>query len=243
MGKNLRQQRRGKGSPRYRVSSFNNLGKISYAALPSGLDKGGEGKVVDIVHSPGRRTPAAVVDFKQADAKGVMRSRKQLVLPAEGVFIGQTVGSTPDTGNVISLKDIPEGAKIFNIELHPGDGGRLCRASGSFATVVSKSETNCTVLLPSRAKKVLQLDCRATVGVSASSGRKEKPFMKAGTKFYSMRSLGKLYPHVSGVSMNAVNHPFGGQTRPGKPKTVSRHMPPGKKVGSISPRRTGRKKK
>ena len=229
MGKNLRQQRRGKGSPRYRVPSHNYPGKISYANMPEG-----EGKIVDIVHSPGRRTPAAVVDFS---------GTKKTLLPAEGVFVGQSIGNTTDNGNITELKNIPEGTKIFNIELHPGDGGRICRASGTFATVISKSSDNCTLLMPSREKKIISLDCRATVGISASSGRTEKPFMKAGTKFYSMRALGKLYPHVAGVSMNAVNHPFGGSTRPGRPKTVSRHMPPGKKVGSISPRRTGRKKK
>ncbi len=58
-----------------------------------------------------------------------------------------------------------------------------------------------------------------------------------------MMALGRAYPHTAGVSMNAVNHPFGGQTRPGKVKTISRHMPPGKKVGSISPSRTGKKKR
>ncbi len=232
MGKNLRQQRRGKGSPRYSVPSFRYLGKISYAALPIG--EGKDGVIVDIIHSPGRRTPAAVVDFD---------GRKKLLLPAEGVFIGQTIGSTPDNGNISALRGIPEGTKIFNIELHPGDDGKLCRASGSFATVISKAADKCTLLMPSRAKKVVSMDCMATIGVPASSGRTEKPFMKAGTRFYSMRGRGKAYPHTSGVSMNAVNHPFGGQTRPGKPKTVSRHMPPGKKVGSISPRRTGRKKK
>lgn len=228
MGKNLRQQRRGKGSPRYSVPSHNYIGKISYANLK------GDGMVVDIVHSPGRRTPAAIVNFS---------GEKQLLLPAEGVFIGQSISSAVDNGNVVKLKDVPEGTKIFNIELHPGDGGKLCRASGAFATIISKTEGKCTVLMPSREKKSISLDCRATIGVTASSGRIDKPFMKAGTKHYSMKALGKLYPHVAGVSMNAVNHPFGGQTRPGKPKTVSRHMPPGKKVGSISPRRTGKKKK
>ena len=157
--------------------------------------------------------------------------------------VGQKIGATSENGNVAALRNISEGTKIFNVELNPGDGGRLCRASGSFATVISKDPTNCTLLMPSREKKVVSLDCRATVGIGASSGRTEKPFMKAGTKHHSMKALGKLYPHVQGVSMNACNHPFGGQTRPGRPKTVSRHMPPGKKVGSISPRRTGRKKK
>lgn len=228
MGKNLRQQRRGK-SPRYGVHSFRHLGKINYANLPEG-----DGVVIDIVHSRGRRTPAAVVDFN---------GTKKLMLPAEGVFVGQKIGLTSENGNVASLKDIAEGTKIFNVELNPGDGGRLCRASGSFATIVSKDPTNCTLLMPSREKKVVSIDCRATVGIGASSGRTEKPFMKAGTKHHSMKALGKLYPHVQGVSMNACNHPFGGQTRPGRPKTVSRHMPPGKKVGSISPRRTGKRKK
>ncbi|MBS3050640.1 MAG: 50S ribosomal protein L2 [Candidatus Aenigmarchaeota archaeon] len=228
MGKNLRQQRRGKGSPRYSAHSHRYNGKTRYA------DVQGEGVVVDIVHSPGRRVPAAVVDFN---------GRKSLMLPAEGVFVGQVIGNSTDVGNITRLKNLSEGTKIFNIELHPGDGGRLCRASGSFATIISKDVNNCTVLMPSREKKVISMDCRASVGIVASSGRTEKPFMKAGTKHHSMKALGKLYPHVQGVSMNACNHPFGGQTRPGKPKTVSRHMPPGKKVGSISPRRTGKRKK
>ena len=237
MGKNLRQQRRGKGSPRYSAHSHRYDGKTRYS------DVQGEGVVVDIVHSPGRRVPAAVVDYKHTDAKGVISWRKSLMRPAEVLFVGQKISNTNETGNITHLKNLPEGTKIFNIELHPGDGGRLCRASGSFATIISKDVNNCTVLMPSREKKVISTDCRATVGIGASSGRTEKPFMKAGTKHYSMKALGKLYPHVQGVSMNACNHPFGGQTRPGKPKTVSRHMPPGKKVGSISPKRTGKRKK
>lgn len=229
MGKNLVQQKRGKGGPRYRVPSFRYLGKISYANLPQG-----EGEVVDIVHSPGHKIPAAVVNFS---------GRRVLMIPAEGVHVGQKISNALEIGNVTQLREVPEGTKIFNIELNPGDGGKLCRASGTFATVISKDETKTIVLMPSKEKKVLSADCRATIGAVASSGRTDKPFMKAGTKHYSMKALGHLYPVVSGVSMNAVNHPFGGQTRPGKPKTVSRHMPPGKKVGSISARRTGRKKK
>jgi large subunit ribosomal protein L2 len=229
MGKNLRQQARGKGGPRYRVPSHNYPGKLSYARMPEG-----EGRVIDIVHSPGRRTPSAVVEFK-----GMIKR----MIPAEGVFIGQVIRNSAENGCITKLKEIPEGTKIFNVELNPGDGGKLCRASGAFATVVTKNENNTVILMPSKEKKAISNDCRATIGIVSAGGRTEKPFMKAGTKFYVMRSLGKLYPHTSGVHMNACNHPFGGQTRPGKPKTVSRHMPPGKKVGSISARRTGRKKK
>jgi large subunit ribosomal protein L2 len=222
MGKNLRQQRRGKATQRYLVPSFRYLGKVTYNNMPAA-----SGVVVDIAHAPGRRGPVALVDFGGS---------KSFVIAGEGMAVGQNF-------QAMKLKDIPEGSKIYNIELSPGDGGRLCRSTGAFATIISKEAGRCTILLPSQEKKVVSAECLATPGSAAASGRVEKPFMKAGARFYQMRALGKLYPRTSGVSMNAVNHPFGGQTRPGKPKTVSRHMPPGKKVGSISPRRTGRRKR
>ena len=70
-----------------------------------------------------------------------------------------------------------------------------------------------------------------------------KPFMKAGTKYHIMKSLGKLYPKGSGVAMNAVDHPFGGSASPGKHKTVARDAPPGKKVGNIAAKRMGKTKR
>ena len=230
MGKNLRQQRRGRGTPVYRFPSHRQIGKIIYTNIPLGKS----GRIIDIVHAPGRYAPVAVVDFD---------GERRLMVAGEGTHVGQVIGSEPNTGSIMRLKDIPEGSKIYNIELIPGDGGRLCRSSGAFATLISREAGTCTVLLPSKQKKTLPTECLATIGSAASSGRIEKPFRKAGTKFYLMKAHGKLYPHVSGVSMNAVDHPFGGQTRPGKAKTISRHAPPGQKVGSISPRRTGKKKK
>ncbi len=230
MGKNLRQQRRGRGAPVYRYPSHRHLGNVGYTNMPS--DK--SGIIVDIIHAPGRYTPLAVIDFS---------GEKRLTIASEGAFVGQIINNDSSSGNMIKLRNVSEGSKIYNIELTPGDGGRLCRSSGAFATLVSKESGKCSVLLPSKQKKVLLPDCLATVGTAASSGRVEKPFRKAGTRFYMMRARGKQYPHVSGVSMNAVDHPFGGQTRPGRSKNVSRHAPPGQKVGSISPRRTGRRKK
>jgi len=66
--------------------------------------------------------------------------------------------------------------------------------------------------------------------------------VKAGKKWIAMHRKGKLYPRTSGVAMNAVDHPFGGPTKPGKSTTVSKHAPPGAKVGSWGARRTGKKK-
>ncbi|MBI3190560.1 50S ribosomal protein L2 [archaeon] len=229
MGKNLRQQRRGRGTPRYRSPGHRYLGNISYANMAA--TEGG--KIVDIVHAPGRHLPVAIVEFN---------GRKSFMIAAEGANTGKIMANSLDAGNIMKLKDIPEGSKIHNIELRPGDGGRLCRTSGTFAVMTGREGSKCTILMPSKEKKIFPSECLATIGTAAAGGRGEKPFRKAGTKHHAMKSFNRPYPHVCGVSMNACNHPFGGQTRPGKVKTVSRHMPPGRKVGSISPRRTGRRK-
>ncbi len=231
MGKNLRQQARGKGGPRYRSPGHRYLGNVSYMYIPANAK---QGIVEDIVDAPGRYTPLAVVNFGGS---------KVLYLPPQGLSRGQAIDfELPSTGNILELSKIPEGTKIYNIELTPKDGGRICRSSGAFATMVSKEKNSCTVLLPSGAKKTFDLNCRATVGTAAGSGRTEKPFMKAGTKYFAMRSLNRLWPRTKGVAMNPVDHPFGGKTKPGKHKSVARGMPPGRKVGSISPRRMGKRK-
>ncbi len=229
MGKNLRQQRRGRGTPRYTSPSHRFLGEVSYP-----IDKK-DGMIVAIKHAPGRTAPVAVVDFS---------GEQKLMVPAEGMQVGHKVEFGENRrGNVVNVGDIPEGTKIFNIELNPGDGGRLCRSSGAFAILMTQGKDKCVVMLPSKKTKVLSSMCRATIGSVAGSGRTAKPFVKAGNRFYKMRALGKMYARVSGVSMNPVDHPFGGSAKPGKHKSVSRHAPPGRKVGSISPRRTGRRKR
>jgi large subunit ribosomal protein L2 len=231
MGKNLRQQRRGKGSPVYRSPGHRYLGSVSYEFIPADAKFG---VVKDVLDAPGRHTPIAIVEYN---------GRTVLQIPARGMRIGQKVDfETPEEGNILELGKIPEGSSVFNLELHPRDGGRLCRSSGSFATVVTKEKDRCVVLMPSKNKKTLSARCRATIGIAAGGGRNDMPFRKAGLKHYAMKSFGRYYPIVSGRSKNAVDHPFGGSNL-GKHKTVSRDMPPGKKVGSISPRRMGKKKR
>ncbi len=234
MGKNLRQQRMGKGSPRYRVPSHRYIGKATYAAMPLA---GANAKVSEVVHSPGKLSPFAGITFDRKPEASVGLRRSLFYVPAaEGMHVGQEI-------SIKKISEIPEGSKVCNIELRPGDGGRMCKSSGAFATLISKDGSKAVLLMPSKQKKVISSNCRAVQGAIASAGRKEKPFIKAGTRHFKMKVRGKYYPITSGVAKNAVDHPFGGQTRPGKPKSVSRHMPPGKKVGSISPRRMGRKNK
>ena len=103
----------------------------------------------------------------------------------------------------------------------------------------------CIVLLTKPKNIEINNKCRATIGIISGGGRKEKPFMKAGEKYYSKKAKGQVYPTTKGVKMTAASHPHGGgrHRRPGKSTTVSRHSPPGKKVGLIAARSSGRKKR
>jgi large subunit ribosomal protein L2 len=171
--------------------------------------------------------------------------KQELMLPTEGMSTGQVVefrGSVA-AGNIVELRNVPEGLHVCNIELRPGDGGKICRAPGSAALMITRGDTSCVVELPSKKQVTLNARCLATVGVPAGGGRLEKPFRKAGNKWHATRAVGRYWPVVSGVSMNPVDHPFGGKTGPGKSVTVSRHRPPGAKVGSISAKRTGKRKR
>jgi len=100
------------------------------------------------------------------------------------------------------------------------------------------------IKLPSGKTRYLNDLCRATVGVISGSGRVDKPFLKAGAKFHLMKAKGHMYPRTRGVAMVAAAHPYGSSKRGArKVTTVSRHAPPGRKVGLIAARSSGRKRK
>lgn len=147
-------------------------------------------------------------------------------------------------GNVLPLGSMPEGTIVCNVEERPGDRGRLARASGDYCTIVSHNpDTNQTRLrLPSGSKKIVQSDARAQVGIVAGGGRIDKPVLKAGRAYYKFKAKRNCWPKVRGVAMNPVEHPHGGGNHQhvGHATTVARDSPPGKKVGLIAARRTGR---
>lgn len=237
MGKSLIQQKRGKGGPRYRAPSFNYLGKAEFIRQESG--KSIEANITDILHSAGHSAPLMELKYSNGEV-GLLQA-------PEGVRVGDKIefGSEAElkSGNVLPLKNIPEGTSIYNIESNPGDGGRFVRSSGTFARIITKMEEGVVVELPSSKRKTFLPECRASIGVVAGSGRTEKPFLKAGTKFYKMKAKNKLWPIVSGTSMNSLSHPFGGRSSHAKgiPTQSARNSPPGRKVGKIAPKRTGRR--
>ncbi len=198
-----------------------------------------EGEIVDIVHDPARSAPLAKVKLEDGECR-------HIIAPG-GLSTGDTIKcgiSAPiESGNRLRLAEIPEGVPVHSVETKPDEGGKLVRASGVYATIKLHDLNKTVIKLPSGKTKELNPKCKATVGVVAGSGRKEKPFVKAGNKYKAKKARGKKYPITSAVSMNAVDHPFGGSTRPGKPKTTKATAPPGQKVGSFGAKSTGKKKR
>lgn len=233
MGKRLIQQARGKGSLTYRVRKKAFRYKVGYPIHE------GEAKIIKLLHSSAHYAPLA----KTTIAEEVFYN-----VAFDGAIEGQKIkiGSNEIVeGNIVTLKEIPSGTKIFNIEKNPGDGGKMIRSSGSGALVYKKYDHNKVgITMPNKKEIRLSGDCRATIGVVAGDGRKQKPFVKAGRKYYKMKARSKLWPRTSAVAMNAIDHPFGsGRGKKVKSKTVKRNSPPGRKVGHLRPRRTGRKKR
>ncbi|USZ71872.1 50S ribosomal protein L2 [Natronosalvus halobius] len=236
MGRRIFGQRRGRGSPTFRAPSHRYKANLEHKKLEDTDVVSGE--VVSIEHDPARSAPIAAVEFDDGE--------QRLILVPEGVAVGEEiqvgVSAEIKPGNTLPLAEIPEGVPVCNVEAKPGDGGKFARASGVNADLITHDRKAAVVQLPSGEVKRLDPQCRATIGVVAGGGRTEKPFVKAGNKYHKMRARGIKWPRVRGVAMNAVDHPFGGGGRqhPGRPKSVSKNAPPGRKVGDIASRRTGR---
>jgi large subunit ribosomal protein L2 len=229
MGKRITAQRRGKGH-RYAAPSHRYKGEAKH--LPHG-----KGTIVDIEHDPLHTAPLARVRHESG--------KKIWTLANEGLSVGSEILSGTEAplaiGNTLPIGNIPEGTTVFNVEKNPGDGGKFARSGGNNAVIISHGAKT-MVRLPSGALVPLNKASRATIGVLAGGGRGDKPFTKAGNKHHSIRSKATNYPKVSGVAKNPVDHPHGGGAHQhvGKSSTVSRHAPPGRKVGSIAARKTGR---
>ncbi len=241
MGKRIRVQRRGKGSSTFRASTHKRVAPVQYPSISTKEREGViQGQIMKILHDPGRGSPLASIKLETGETY-------YTVVP-EGVYEGQStqIGgkAAVEIGNVLPLGKIPEGTMVCNIELSPDDGGKLARSSGSYATVVAHTPDGTILKLPSGKTQYVNDLCRATVGVISGAGRVEKPFLKAGAKFHLMKAKGHMYPRTRGRAMVAAAHPYGSSKRGGrKVTTVSRHAPPGKKVGLIAARSGGRKKR
>jgi len=232
MGKRIIVQARGKGSHTYRVKKKAFRYKLQY---PRELF--GEGVVIKLFNSAGHTAPLAKIKYD----KGIfyVPAFKGMIENQKIIFEGKEIKE----GNIMKLKDIPIKTKICNIESRPGDGGVFIKSGGNSAVISKVVDKDIFVLMPSKKEKKFNQNCRAVIGIVAGAGRLEKPIMKAGKQYHIKKSKSKLWPRTSAVKMNAIDHPFGsGRGKNPKSKIAKRNAPPGRRIGLLRPKRTGKRK-
>ncbi len=232
MGKTLIQQARGHGSFTYRVRRNAYKFEIKYPM------ESGKAKILKLINSPAH---SATLAKMIVNGKIFYSPAFDGAVEEQEIEIGS---KNLANGNILALKDIPQGTRIYNIEINSGDGGKMIRTSGSSALLTKTAGNKRIILMPNKKEIILDENCRATIGVVAGEGRRDKPVVKAGKKWYMMKARNKLWPRTSAVKMNAIDHPFGGgRGKRIKSKIAKRNAPAGAKVGHIRPSRTGRRKR
>lgn len=186
----------------YRLIDF----KRSKDAIPA--------KVAAIEYDPNRTARIALLHYRDGE--------KRYILAPVGLEVGTLVesGEKADIkiGNALPLANIPLGTVIHNIELRPGEGGKLVRSAGSSAQLMAKEGAYAQVRMPSGEVRKIQVVCRATIGQLGNLDHENEVIGKAGRQ----RHLGKR-PSVRGIAMNPVDHPHGGgeaRSTSGRPPTT-----------------------
>ena len=160
-----------------------------------------EATVIGIEYDPNRSANIALIQYEDGE--------KAYILAPQGLTDGDKVisGETADikVGNCMPIDSIPVGTLIHNIELNPGQGGKLVRTAGQSAQLMAKEGKYATLRLPSGEMRKVLVKCRATIGVIGNADHENVKIGKAGRK----RHMG-WRPEVRGSVMNPVDHPHGG---------------------------------
>ncbi|MBI4654957.1 MAG: 50S ribosomal protein L2 [Nitrospirae bacterium] len=176
--------------------------KRAYRIIDFKRDKYGIPCVVEsIEYDPNRSGRIALLKYKDGE-------RRYILAPA-GLKAGDSLTSGQNVeikvGNALPLETIPLGTFVHNIELHPGEGGKLARGAGAYAQLAAKEGDYCHIKLSSGEVRLIHSKCMATIGQVSNVERENISVGKAGRK----RRLGRR-PIVRGVAMNPVDHPLGG---------------------------------
>ena len=158
-------------------------------------------EVATVEYDPNRTCYIALLKYADGDKRYILAP--QGLRPGARVESGERADIRP--GNALPLRNIPTGTVVHNVELVPGQGGRLGRAAGSGIQVVAKEGPRVTLRLPSSEMRMVRADCRATVGTLSNSEHQNVELGKAGRA----RHKG-VRPQTRGVAMNPVDHPHGG---------------------------------
>lgn len=159
------------------------------------------GTVLAIEYDPNRTANIALVQYDDGE--------KTYILAAEGLKAGDKLMSgddaEPRVGNCMTLKKVPLGMSVHNVEMQPGHGGQMCRSAGTSATLTAREGKWAQITLPSGEVRRISSECRATIGSIGNADHMNITLGKAGRK----RHLGRK-PHNRGTTMNPVDHPMGG---------------------------------
>lgn len=190
--------------------------KRKYRIIDFKRNKDGiQGRVATVEYDPNRTANIALINYVDGE--------KRYIIAPRGLQVGDMIesGENADikTGNALKLKDIPVGTTVHNIELKPEKGGQLARSAGSGAQLMAKEGKYAQLKLPSGEFRLINVECRATVG---QVGNKDHELITIG-KAGKSRHMGKR-PKVRGSAMNPVDHPHGGgegRTPIGRPSPVT----------------------
>ncbi len=160
-----------------------------------------EATIIGIEYDPNRSSNIALIQYEDGEKAYIIAP--QGLTDGDKVLSGENVDIKP--GNCMPISSIPVGTLIHNIELNPGQGGKLVKAAGQSAQLMAKEGKYAHVRLPSGEMRLILARCRATIGVVGNSEHENIKIGKAGRK----RHMG-IRPTVRGSVMNPVDHPHGG---------------------------------
>ncbi len=157
--------------------------------------------VKTIEYDPNRSARIALLYYADGE--------KRYIIAPQGLKVGQSVesgkGVSADVGNCMYLSEVPFGTVVHNIELRPGQGGKLSRSAGSYGQLMSRDGKYAIMRMPSGETRMILQECKATVGMVSNPDHSLEVSGKAGRS----RWLGRR-PRTRGVVMNPVDHPMGG---------------------------------
>jgi large subunit ribosomal protein L2 len=157
--------------------------------------------VKTIEYDPNRSAFIALIVFVDGE--------KRYIIAPQGLQVGATIingdAVAPELGNALQLKNIPLGTVVHNIEMQPGQGGKLARSAGSSAQLTNKEEKYAILKMPSGELRKVLINCYATIGVVSNSDHSLESKGKAGRNRWK-----GIRPRTRGVAMNPVDHPMGG---------------------------------
>jgi len=157
--------------------------------------------VVGIEYDPNRSANIALIKYEDGTLSYILAPVG--LTDGDKVISGQKVDIKP--GNCMPIESIPVGTMIHNIELNPGQGGKMVRAAGQDAQLMAKEGKYAHIRLPSGEMRLVLTRCRATIGTVGNTDHENVKIGKAGRK----RHMG-IRPTVRGSVMNPVDHPHGG---------------------------------